>query len=50
MNDFEEIFEKFYRQGWECEFGDPTGVWITPDGTRIEPDHPESPLVKLGLI
>lgn len=48
-DDFEEMFEEFYNQGWECEFGNPQGIWISPEGQRLEPDHPRSPLSLLGL-
>ena len=53
METFEEInemFARFYADGWECEFDDPSGVWISSEGVRLEPDHPDSPLCKLGLI
>lgn len=47
---FADMFQSYFDDGWDCEFGDPQGVWISPDGTRYEPDAPESPLFKLGLI
>lgn len=44
------MFARYIKQGWTCEFDDPFGVWIDPEGRRIESDHPESPLRKEGLI
>lgn len=45
-----ELFRGWLDEGWMAEFDDPFGVWITPDGDRIESDHPNSPVVQMGWI
>lgn len=43
----EELLAALGYPGWEVEMGT---VLISPEGERLEFDHPDSPLRKMGMI
>ncbi len=45
--EIEEILASLGYPEWECEMGT---VLISPDGVRMEFDHPDSPLREMGMI